>query len=41
MLKQVQDYNTHISTVFQSKELCKIQYEQNVDMTILVMAEEI
>lgn len=41
MLKDVREYNTHFSTVFQSKELCKIQNEQNTDVvTILLMAEE-
>lgn len=33
---------THFSTVFQSEELCKIQYEKNVDVTaITLMAGEI
>lgn len=40
-LKDARGYNTHFCTVFKSKELCKIQCEQNVDMmTILLMAEE-
>lgn len=37
MLKDVREYNTFL---YSFQGLCKIQYQQNVDMFILFMAED-